>query len=130
MCLMCDVLRCDHTDPGRIIDYQPPGYPLLQARVCGVHAAEIDAGAEWRVDSAGQHILMGKDIAVAGFRIVDSYDGISKDITTVAAGEHMIRINVTLRGGEQAHALIDKRELDAAIRNYISVYPGLGDETD
>jgi hypothetical protein len=63
---MCDVLRCDHTDFGRIIDYQPPGYTLLQVGVCGVHAAEIDAGAEWRVDSDG-HILMGKDIAVPGF---------------------------------------------------------------
>ena len=33
--------------------------------------------------------------------------------STLAAGEHMLRIDVTFRGGEQAHALIDKRELDA-----------------
>jgi hypothetical protein len=126
---MCDVLRCGNTDLGKIIDYQPPGYPLLQVGVCAVHAAEIDSGAEWRVEADGQHILMGTDIAVAGFRIVESYDGITQDMTTVAAGEHMLRIDVTLRGGEQAHALIDKRELDAAIRDYISVYPGLDDET-
>lgn len=127
---MCSVLRCDHTDFGRIIDYSNPGTLTFQVSVCGSHAAEIDAGAEWRVDSDGRHILMGKDIAVAGFRIVDSYDGITEDMTTIAAGEHMLRIDVTLRGGEQAHALIDKRELDAAIRNYISMFPGLNDERD
>lgn len=46
--------------------------------MCGVHHVEIEAGPQWRVDSDGQHIVMGKDIAVAGFRIVDSYDGITK----------------------------------------------------
>lgn len=46
-------------------------------------------------------------------------------MTTVAAGEHMIRIDVTLRGGEQALALIDKRELDEAIRDYIRCTRGL-----